>query len=566
MRKLTVICLLGMCAFASAQQPWNATEFPIGCWRGPSTTHNTVADYQTVKDCNFNIVGPTGGYDVEGNQKVLELCEQVGLRAILVDGRISPQMTQRDDWRDLVGQIVADYGSSAGLYGYYLRDEPNYLQFAPLGEMSREFEKRDPAHLPYINLFPTYANVKQLGAPTYADHLDKFMRIVTPRVISYDHYALLKDGGIRPDYFENMELVRDESLRTGIPWWYVHNSGAYSGYRVPTEAEMRWQVYTSLAYGTKGISYWYYWGRQQEGDDRTGVVDRDGKPTWLYTILQKVNAETRMLGNVLLPLTSTGVFHVGDIPAGTQRLGTDAIIQLPEDQPLMVGLFRADDGTQYAMIVNRDYANPVEFEASFLPHVVGVQRISALDGSLEDLALVEHAVTMFLPAGDGALLRLTTSFDYPKPPETLANVDFQFNTDGDLEGWGNFSGLSGAMVNDGVLTMTLGARDPHFSRLYLRLAPDTYKSLRVRMSVSSGDAKAQVFWITSDEPAFADTRYMDFPIVPDGEWHEYEIPVGEHERWAGQEIRGLRLDPSTGGAEPGATVQIDWIVGVPPAP
>ena len=78
-----------------------------------------------------------------------------------------------------------------------------------------------------------------------------------------------------------MALVRAESIRTGIPWWYVHNSGAYSGYRVPTAAEMRWQLYTSLAYGTKGVSYWHYWGRNQENDERTGVVDPDGKPTRL---------------------------------------------------------------------------------------------------------------------------------------------------------------------------------------------------------------------------------------------------------------------------------------------
>jgi hypothetical protein len=563
MTNIAAICLLGMCAVASAQQPWEADEFPIGCWRGPNPAHNTLEHYQTVKDCSFNIVGPTGGYDVEGNQEVLDLCEQVGLRAILVDGRISPHMTQRDDWQELVGEIVADYGSSPGLYGYYLQDEPNYLNFEPLGKMSREFERRDPTHLPYINLFPTYANVKQLGTPTYADHLDKFMSIVTPRVISYDHYALRKDGSTRPDYFENMELVRDQSLRAGIPWWYVHNSGAYSGYRVPTEAEMRWQVYTSLAYGTKGISYWYYWGREQEGDDRSGVVDREGKPTWLYTILQQVNAETRTLGNVLLPLVSTGVFHVGEIPAGTRRLGTDAIIGLPDDQPLMVGLFRGEDDAQYAMVVNRDHASPVEFEASFLPHVVGVQRISAEDGTLAELALTEGSVSIALPPGDGALLRLTTEFDYPEAPPTLTEIDFQFDGDGDLEGWGSFAGLSGATVGDGALTMTLGTRDPHFERMYLRIAPDTYKALRVRMSVTGGDAMAQVFWITSEEPALADTRYMNFPIVPDGEWHEYEIPVGEHERWAGQEIRGLRLDPSTGGAEPVATVRIDWIMGVP---
>ena len=131
-----------------------------------------------------------------------------------------------------------------------------------------------------------------------------------------------------------------------------------------------------------------------------------------------------------------------------------------------------------------------------------------------------------------------------------------------MEGWGGLASLSAERVAGGTLTMALGKRDPHFSRMYLRIAPDAYQALRVRMRVTSGSPAAQVFWVTSDEPVFADTKYVNFDIVPDGEWHDYEIPVGEHKRWAGKEIRGIRLDPSTGGAARGAIVEIDWIVGV----
>lgn len=552
------------CVAAYPQVPWQAEEFPIAAWGGPPPSHNTLEAYRVFRDCNFNITGPTGGYDVAGNLKMLDLCEQVGLKAIVVDGRISPDMVQRDDWDELVAQIVADYSAHPALYGYYLRDEPNYVMFEALGQISREFEHRDPAHLPYINLFPTYASVQQLGNPTYEDHLATYLSIVTPRLISFDHYALLKSGGIRPDYFENMELVREYSLRTGIPWWFVHNSGAYSGYREPTAAELRWQLYTSLAYGTKGVSYWYYWGRPQERDERTGVVDAEGRPTRLYSILQQLNAETRVLGRVLLPLRSTGVFHVGDIPPGARRLGTDAAIRLPQDQPLLVGLFAGEEDTQYALVVNRDYQNPVEFTASFLPHVVAVERIWAEDGVAQEQPLTNGALTLKLDPGDGALLHLRTHFVYPQSPPVLTAIDFQFNHDGDLEGWEGFNSLSQPTVKDGVLTMRVGERDPHFSHTHLRIAPNTYRAVGVRMRITSGQPTAQLFWITAAEPAFAETKYLNFPIQPDGQWHEYEIPVGEHPRWANQEILGIRLDPTVGGSAPGAIAQIDWIVGVTP--
>jgi len=563
MRLRTLICALACGSAVFGQQAWQAKEFPIGCWRGPAATHNTLEQYQRVRDCNFNIVGPTGGYTRETQHTLLDFCAKVGLKAILVDTRLSSQMVMRDDWKDLVTQVVADYASHPGLYGYYLHDEPSSVLFDPLGKISRELERQDPTHLPYINLLPTYASNRQLGTPTYADHLQKFLQVSTPQVISYDHYALLKKGGIRPDYYENMELVQAASQRSGIPWWYVHNSGAYSGYRSPTEAEMRWQVYTSLAYGTKGIGYWYYWGRLQEDDDRTGVVDRDGKPTPLYHILRQLNGEIQALGKVLLPLTWTGAWHVGEIPQGTRRLGDDVIVQLPADKPLFVGLFRATDGTEYAMIVNRDYAADVEFEASFLPHVVAVARISAKDGSATALPLDKRALALTLGDGDGVLLRLTTKFDYPKPPKTLATISFQFNQRGDMEGWGGLAGLSAEKVAGGTLTMALGAQDPHLARSYLRVPANTYQGLRVRMRVTSGMRQGQVFWITGDEPAYSAVRHMNFPTVPDGSWQEYEIPLAQHARWAGKEIRGIRLDPSVGEAEPGAVVEIDWIMGIP---
>jgi len=295
-------------------------------------------------------------------------------------------------------------------------------------------------------------------------------------------------------------------------------------------------------------------------------VDLDGKPTRLYGILKELNQETQVLGNVLLPTTCTEVLHVGAIPAGTRLLGSDAVVQLPLDRPLMVGLFRAGTEQQYAMIVNRNYTDSVQFEVNFPAHVISVARISAQDGSATALLREGRTLVLALQAGEGVLLRLTTAFDYPRPPEILTAIDFQFNKDGDMEGWSGLSGLSDEKVINGTLTMALGARDPHLQRSYLRVPAGTYQALRVRMRVTSGAAKGQVFWTTSVEPAFAATKHMNFDIVPDGAWHEYEVPVGQHERWAGKEIRGIRLDPTVGESAPGASVEIDWIVAVPASP
>ncbi len=557
---LCLLCLL-LSAAAPAQQPWMPDEFPIGYWYGPSRQFNTLETWRTVKDGNFTF-GGMSGYTTEQNRQMLQLCEQVGLKAIVIDSRINWQMVDGEGWEELIAQVVADYADSPALYGYYIQDEPGYRLFKPLGEVSRALEKADPAHLPYINLFPTYASVDQLGTPTYADHLEQYLSIVTPRVLSYDHYALMKDGSLRRDYFENLELIREAALRHGVPAWNIILSLPHLGYRDPTAAEMRWQVYTSLAYGIKGLMYFTYWTHPNwEAAGEVAIVDSAGRPGRLYPIVQRLNAEMQALGRTLLGLTSTGVFHTGDVPQGARRLGRDAILRVPQEVPLLVGFLQDAEGGQYAMVVNRDFADPTEFDATFAPHVVGVEALSPEDGSLQPLEIAEGKLALALEPGGGILLRLTTEFDYPEPPAILEAIDFGFNTEGDAEGWEAGNSMTSPVVQDGVLTLTFTGPDPFLTRTSLKIAPDTYTKIRVRMKLPPCNTEGQLFWTTGDDPGFSDTKYLNFPVIPDGEWHEYEVPVGTHDKWAGKEIRGIRLDPTTGGAEKGQKVEIDRIVG-----
>lgn len=558
----SVTVMMAMCA-AALGAPWQPEQFPIGYWLGPPPEANSLQTWQTVADCNFTFTGPRGGYSVEENLEMLDFCQQAGVRALVTDSRIHWQMTANEGWEETVAEIIADYASHPALYGYYLKDEPNHQLFAPLGEMSREFERQDPDHLPYINLFPTYANVRQLGTPTYADHIAKFLETVQPRVLSYDHYALLRAGGMRPDYYENLAIIRDLGLQHNTPQWQIILSLAHLAYRDPTEAEMRWQVYTSLAYGMKGIMYFTYWtppSLAQEG--RYGIVDGEGRPARLYPIVQQLNSEIRALGATLLGLTSTEVYHTGEqIPAGATRQGTDAVVRVPEELPLLVGMFEDKAGELYAMIVNRDWENPVELQANMATHVAGVAEVSAENGSEAELEMTDGAVPLELPAGGGRLLHLSTEFDYPQPPRPRTEISFQFDDGGDLEGWSPGHSLGSAVVRDGVLTMAITGDDPYMTRSFLRLPPDAVSVVRVRMRITSGNDEGQLFWGTAAEPGFSDQRYLNFAIQPDGEWHEYEVPVGEHPKWRGQKVQAVRLDPTTGGAEEGARVEIDWIVG-----
>ena len=98
----------------------------------------------------------------------------------------------------------------------------------------------------FINLFPNYATPEQLGTKNYQEYLDTFLTTVKPDVLCYDHYALMKDGTLRPDYFQNLAFIREAALRHGVPAWNGILSWSHGPYASPTPEQMRWQVWTSL--------------------------------------------------------------------------------------------------------------------------------------------------------------------------------------------------------------------------------------------------------------------------------------------------------------------------------
>lgn len=530
------------------QARWEPDEFPISFWAGPPPAYNTRETWQTVADANFTVVGTCLRNSAEENRRMLDFCRDVGLKALVVDHRIGPEMIGRENWQRDVEAVVAEYGAHPALYGYYVDDEPGAPWFEALAQVQAEFLKRDPRHLPYVNLFPTYASAQQLGTPTYAEYVQRYMQTVSPLVLSYDNYALLKADD-RLDYFENLAVIREAALANHVPAWNIILVTPHGGYRDPSAGELRWQAYTSLAYGMRGILYFTYFGND-------AVVDAEGRPTKHYGVVKQLNSEIRSLGPDLLGLESTAVYHSGAIPPGCTRLPTDAPVQVALEQPLVIGFFRDTNGNSWFMLVNRNYREAQQVRVDIKPHVTGVTEINARDGRETDRATAGGSFTVSLAAGDGRLFRLETSFSYPEPRLPLKEVDFEFK-DG-LDGWTANQFMKDPAVSSGVFHSRISGADPYLVRTFLNLEPDRYSRIVIRMKMPGGKT-GQVFWQTESEPAFSATKYINFPTVGDNEFHEYKIDVGKHPKWRGQRIKAVRIDPTIDAAAMGQVVEIDWI-------
>jgi len=368
--------------------------FPIMAW---NWVPNDPAVLQKMRDCGLTVAGFV-------SPSTLDACEAMGLKAIVSDPRTSGY-----DWtnvneveaRQKVASLVAEVGSHPALYGYYLRDEPNASLFPGLAKVADLVRELSPGKWPYINLFPDYASAVQLGTSNYTEHLERFITTCHPTILSYDNYSLMADGSVRAAYWSNLEAVRTASHKHGLQFWNIVLSSAHFDYREVTAADFRFQAYTTLAYGGRGLSYFTYF-TPDHGNYRMGPIDQFGNqtPTWYF--MQNVNLQIQKLALTLLQLTSDAVYHFGPLPAGTSAPPTNSLLTGAGNDSLMAGDFTHRDGTRYVMIVNKDLARSCACSPQFRTSPKRVQQVSPYTGGLTAF----EGESIWLAPGAGALLKV----------------------------------------------------------------------------------------------------------------------------------------------------------------
>jgi len=175
-------------------------------------------------------------------------------------------------------------------------------------------------------------------ATSYQCYLNKFIdqcnQSEPPPVLAVDHYPFEGKVADRDptkfrefnDYFLGLRVERDvvaarNTSTWRIPMWRFiqlsprrHDTGTGCntdlGYPAPTIADVRWQAYGALAYGTTGISYWTVspldcpgWGY---GD---GILDASGAETALYSSVKDLNRDLHAIGNTLIDANCVAVYH-----------------------------------------------------------------------------------------------------------------------------------------------------------------------------------------------------------------------------------------------------------------
>jgi hypothetical protein len=401
--------LVGLvCSFLVTPQSFAVefNDFIISYWCGPPSGGNYDAQYAEVAECNFtHAMYPVNGGNPEQNKAILNACEKHGLKYIPYDGRVLAHNPGDPQFAANLDAMIADYANHPALAGYFMGDEPGPGAFPQFGAVNQYLLKKDPKRLPVINLLPNYVDEKYIGMK-YDQYVEQFCEQVRPRLVCYDHYALF-EGVERDGYFANMETIRRNALKYDAAMGFIFQCTPHGTYRDPSETDLRWQVNTGLAYGCKALLYFtYFTPTDAESNFHNGILDAKGKRTPHFAMAKAINAELKNLSSTLVRLASTAVYHTAPVPAGCTALPSDAPIQPKADRPLLLGLFRHDDGSQWAMVVNRDLHKSAAATLAFDGKITNLQELSPKTGKLSDVALSDHTLACDLPPGGIKFLKL----------------------------------------------------------------------------------------------------------------------------------------------------------------
>jgi hypothetical protein len=142
---------------------------------------------------------------------------------------------------------------------------------------------------------------------------------------------------------------------------------------------------------------------------------------------------------------------------------------------------------------------------------------------------------------------------YQKPVETELRYDFKDNRDG----WSYVDAADTGWPIKGELHIQLSSPQAHIVSPDFFRPADQIKELRVEAAFLTGSTNAILYWRKLNQDDFPADQFIQFQIIPDGQFRDYSIPFASCPNFTGSIIQ-FRLDPKSEGVS-NATVRIKSI-------
>ena len=359
-------------------------EMMIGGWDSPIPTKE---NYQAAKDMGLTHIFLDQVYakmDSPQYEEILSWCEELGLKTLLMTGS-NVGTNSMKDWSEADWDLLYERAASPAADMICYWDEPYGENFAEVkGLVERhnaEYGNSADAPTFYVTFNPA-AHVNGSGeAIPYDEYANRLWDEVLSglggkKFLSTDVYPLITGGGstsVLSSWLPTLETMatlaaeNDADFHMFIQSYWDVKGGNGSRRRI-NEEDLSYQVYTCMAFGITGFSYFTY-TESFLSDQMTGrcVTRDDCASTEPYGWAKELNAEIKKFDNVYLSFDWQGVYPVvgsenesGFVPAYDRLQSPLSSLScasaVTATQDTLVGQFQDENGNDGLIVTN--YSDP----------------------------------------------------------------------------------------------------------------------------------------------------------------------------------------------------------------
>ena len=302
------------------------------------------ANAMNVMIWNYPALDPSNNYDNDTNTAVVETMKEAGIKVIGLTGAniLSMSTTEKiEQTRQIINYLWSqgiytfafqnnggnrfnidfsqlgypDFSDCEGFMGFLAWDEPTVESIDSIATQVAAFEAAYAGTgVTFMgNLLPSYASIfhtdGELDKAAFKAYLQKYCDTVLTQVsgekwLSIDTYPIMADQTLLNYFLYDIGTLKTVALENDAhahvilqSYGYVEDGNADKE-RMPSEAELRMQAYTAMAFGVDSMS-WYVYSPNGHGESDTAVdvngaiADQEN-----YDALKNINAELAAIGNV----------------------------------------------------------------------------------------------------------------------------------------------------------------------------------------------------------------------------------------------------------------------------
>lgn len=370
-----------------------------------------------MKEAGIGFLEETRTYDAAGNQVcdyMMYLCAKRDIFYSVSDPLHDLALSKASQSRII--ELVQKYENRAGFGGIYLVDEP-HEESNDYARVARIIHDYNHHITPHLNLLPIG------GFPSWDEYVSEYCAITggTHRMeyLSYDNYCFMADGGFNWGVYNSLNKIRQYGLKyNASTGYYMQCMEIRGAYRISSDEELLFNASMGLAYGMKNFKWFVYLTPIGGGGEpfTTGVIGPDFKPSVMYEGVKAANARIAEWGKVLGKSDAVEVYH-SDAVSGNEVVPEDFVIRQTSDNAAIYALYQSleGDGRQYVVVVNRDFGKGRDKEFTFAV-TEGLPSLELYDGGAwTSLDIGSGSFSLFIAAGDSAILRLPEGYDFRRP-------------------------------------------------------------------------------------------------------------------------------------------------------